>query len=177
MITASPADRQEARSDLRGAFDDAVPTLVAVTVVLAGAVTASGLVHPGPGLHAVLVFAHLACLVVGLGGVLTVDLYGVRWMLGQMSQQELLAAARRTHPQIWMGYLGLVVTGTFLSPTATVLTGVKLLAVLAIGWVGVVAGALFRQGRPRVAYLLAAGTVSQLAWWTATVIGFMRSQG
>lgn len=52
-------------------------------IVLAGVVLGSALVQPPPVVHSVAQFVHLACVVLGLGSVLAVDWFGLRWQLGK----------------------------------------------------------------------------------------------
>jgi hypothetical protein len=124
---------------------------------------------------------HLVCVVAGFGAVLTVDWFSLRWVLRLETIGTVLVTARGAHPLIWTALMGLVVSGTMLGPnTSAGLVRIKLLAVLLVGLNGVLlarAGdrlAAGDDGAPRSAVLtgaVAAG-ISQLGWWTATLIGF-----
>ncbi|MEU7917878.1 hypothetical protein [Micromonospora zamorensis] len=126
-------------------------------------------------------FCHLTCLVVGFGAVLTVDWFSLRWLLRREPLGTVLNAARGAHLLIWLGLVGLLASGAALGPdTSSGLVWVKLLAVLAVGINGLFLGRVRDRlaavdGRPPWSTVLvgvAAATVSQVGWWTATLIGF-----
>lgn len=153
----------------------------ATLLVLAGAVVGSVLMRPPPMVHAAAQFVHLACVVLGLGGVLAVDWVGLRWRLGRATLRELVSTASALATPIWLGLGGLMLSGMFLSPDyGSAITVVKVAVVAVAGVIGVLALALSRRLAARTnpsrrllrAGLLLAAT-SQLAWWTATVIGFL----
>lgn len=165
-----------------------VPVLDPVTAgllvfsALACAVTIASRVQPSEGVRDAATFAHLAFLVVGFGAVLTVDWAGLLWLFGRRELADVLRGAQHVHALIWIGFAGLVATGTLLDPDLTgTLTRVKLGLILLIGWNGVAAVVLERMlatGGPRRAHLLLSGasaTVSQLAWWGAMLIGFLNA--
>ncbi|MCG5449111.1 MULTISPECIES: hypothetical protein [Micromonospora] len=139
-----------------------------------------------PGARMVALFCHLTCLVVGFGAVLTVDWFSLRWLLRQEPLGTVLTAARGAHLLIWLGLVGLLASGTALGPdTSSALVWVKLLAVLVVGINGLFLGRVRDRlvavrGRPPWSALLpgvAAATISQLAWWTATLVGFWNANG
>ncbi|MEU8129598.1 hypothetical protein AB0B68_20480 [Micromonospora sp. NPDC049049] len=151
-----------------------IPILVAPHVTLS------------PGARMVALFCHLTCLVVGFGAVLTVDWFSLRWLLRREPLGTVLTAARGAHLLIWLGLVGLLASGAALGPdTSSGLVWVKLLAVLVVGINGLFLGRVRDrlvavQGRPQWSALLpgvAAATISQLAWWTATLVGFWNANG
>ncbi|WP_435204144.1 hypothetical protein [Micromonospora sp. bgisy143] len=146
------------------------------------AILAAPHVALSPAGRTVALFGHLTCLVVGFGAVLTVDWFSLRWLLRREPLDAVLNAARAAHPLIWLGLVGLVVSGAVLGPdTSSALVWVKLFAVLAVGVNGLFLGRVrdrlvAAQGRPPWAALLpgvAAALTSQLGWWAATLIGFL----
>ncbi len=150
-------------------------------IVLAGVVLGSALVEPPAMVHRVAQFVHLACVVLGLGSVLAVDWFGLRWQLGHGSLREVVTTATALAVPIWLGLGGLMLSGMLLSPDyGSTITLVKVGMVGVAGVVGVLALAVSRRLAARTlpsrrllrAGLLMAAT-SQLAWWTATVIGFL----
>ncbi|MFI5689561.1 hypothetical protein [Streptomyces sp. NPDC051636] len=165
-------------------------TLIAADVLIslawAGSVWAASQVEAGSAVHMVALFLHLGALVIGLGSVLTIDYYGMLWLLGRRSLRQALEFAGPLHVPIWTGLAGLVLSGIALDPDPRApLTRVKLVLVLLIALNGVHAQALHRTlvGRggarpPR--RLLVRGVISavlsQLGWWGAVTIGFLNSQ-
>ncbi|TDE01291.1 hypothetical protein [Jiangella asiatica] len=153
----------------------------ATVLVLAGVVLVSQLIDPSPLVHTVAQFVHLVCVVVGLGSVLAVDWFGLRWRLGRGSVESVVATAGALAVPIWLGLGGLLVSGMLLEPDlSTPLTVVKVVMVAATGVAGVLALAISRRLAIRTApsaRLLRAGlgiaVLSQVGWWTATVIGFL----
>ncbi|MBG6068188.1 hypothetical protein [Micromonospora ureilytica] len=139
-----------------------------------------------PGARMVALFCHLTCLVVGFGAVLTVDWFSLRWLLRREPLGTVLTAARGAHLLIWLGLVGLLASGAVLGPdTSSGLVWVKLLAVLVVGINGLFLGRVRDRlvavrGRPPLSALLpgvAAATISQIAWWTATLVGFWNANG
>ncbi|MGW5556121.1 hypothetical protein ACWER9_02715 [Micromonospora sp. NPDC003944] len=134
-----------------------------------------------PTARMVALFCHLTCLVVGFGAVLTVDWFSLRWVLRREPLGTVLTAARGAHLLIWLGLVGLLASGAALGPdTSSGLIWVKLLAVLVVGVNGLFLGRVRDRlvavrGRPPWSALLpgvAAATISQIGWWTATLVGF-----
>lgn len=149
-------------------------------------VWASTHLQADPVLHTAALFVHLSSLIAGFGAVLVIDYFGLLWLLGRRSLDDVLALAGCLHLPVWAGTAGLMFTGVFLHPDlSSPLTRVKLIAVLVIALNGVCAAALHRRlaglgNGPVPARLLLRGAVaacaSQVGWWTAVVIGFLNSQ-
>ncbi|RZU73050.1 hypothetical protein EV384_1446 [Micromonospora kangleipakensis] len=159
----------------------------AVVGVLAAAIWVSAHihVHVNPVLHRAALFVHLISLVIGFGAVLTVDWFGLMWLLRRRPLQQVLAVADGAHLLIWLGLAGLVASGALLHPDLTSpLTLAKLALVLLVALNGVHAWAVNRRAAAYPANLprrLLARTVlvvliSQVGWWGATVIGFLNSR-
>lgn len=153
----------------------------AALVALGAVVVVSQLLDPHPGVRSVAQFAHLACVVVGLGSVLAVDWFGLRWRLGRVSLESVVATAGALAVPIWLGLAGLLVSGMLLEPDlAAPLTLVKVAMVTATCLAGVLALAVGRRlaarrsPSPRLVRAgLAVAVSSQVAWWSAAVIGFL----
>lgn len=152
---------------------------VAMTVLLVA--WSSQFVHPAPTMHRVAQFAHLMFVVIGLGSVLVVDWYGLRWQLGHTSLESVVATAGMLTIPTWFGLGGLLLSGLFLEPDlAGPMTQVKIGMVAGASVVGVLAVAMQRRlstiGIPRpasvVRFALVLAVASQVCWWSATVIGF-----
>ena len=144
-------------------------------------------VRIGADLHQLALFAHLAALVLGFGAVLTLDWFGLMWMLRRQTLTTLVRVAQVVHTPIWLGLAGLTLSGVLLAPnTSAPLTVVKLVAVLMVALNGLGASkvqerllALDGRTPPRrllLTSVLVAG-ISQAGWWTATVVGFLNAQG
>lgn len=140
------------------------------------------LAEPVPSLA---LFAHLSSLLLGFGAVLLVDWFGLLWLARRRTLADVLRTAKGAHVPTWLGFTGLLVSGALLAPAASPLTSVKLAAVLTVGLNGVLAGALLTrlsryEDRPLPTGLLVraglATTLSQAAWWTAVVIGYLNSR-
>jgi hypothetical protein len=165
------------------------PAYVPVLAILAGwtvMVLTAPHVRAGSDLHRAALFVHLASLVLGFGAVLTLDWSGLMWMLRRHDLLTLVRIAQVVHTPVWLGLAGLALSGMLLGPDTTApLTVVKLLAVLAVAVNGLGAAVVQRRllaldGRipplPLLVTAVAVAGVSQLGWWTATVVGFLNAQ-
>jgi hypothetical protein len=153
------------------------------------AVGLSTVFAPPAWLHASALFLHLASLVVGLGAVLMIEWHALLWATGWSNVRELRQADRTMILPVWAGLAGLLVSGTLLEPDlAQPATLVKLAAVLVLSLNGVALtrwthdlarlppNTHFRMLPPRARVgFVASAVVSQLAWWTAVVIGMLNS--
>ncbi|WP_165873024.1 hypothetical protein [Nocardioides jejuensis] len=138
-------------------------------------------VHLDPWVHDVALFGHLAFLLLGFGAVLSVDSVALQWVVGRRQLHDVVATAGHVQAAIWVGYAGLVASGIVLEPDLTrTVTQIKLGSVLLIGLNGLVATWLHwhlevSSTRRVLAAGMACAAVSQAAWWTATVIGFLNA--
>ena len=137
----------------------------------------------------VLLFLHLASLILGLGSVLVTDLYGLLWLWDRMRFKQVIRVSSVTSMFIWLGWLGLVITGVpmlIIIGEISNLTILKLFFVVLVGVNGVVLHFLQQELRafkedgdvPNIFMfrMVAAISVSQLGWWGAAIIGFLNSQ-
>lgn len=168
--------------------------MVAYALVAAAwalAAWAGTVLAPPDWLHGVALFAHLASLVVGLGAVLMIEWHALLWATGWSNVRELRQADRTMILPVWVGLGGLLVSGALLEPDpAQPATLVKLGAVLVLSLNGVALTkwtsdlarlpptARFHSlpSGVRVGFVTSA-VISQLAWWTAVIIGLMNSTG
>lgn len=131
-------------------------------------------------------FVHLSSLIISFGAVLAVDWFALLWLLGRQSLVDLTKLSAAAHLPIWLGLLGLVLSGALLRPDLSQpLTWLKLTLVLLVTLNGLRAHAIgeqlarFQAGTVPYWLLRRAGgatAVSQLGWWGATVIGFLNVQ-
>jgi hypothetical protein len=162
---------------------------VAVAAGWAVAIWVSTLLAPPPWMHTIALFVHLASLIVGFGAVLMVDWYALLWVTEWRSVRDLRQVDITLKLPIWIGIIGLLASGALLQPDLDApLTLVKLGAVLVLSLNGVaitrwtVHLARFpRKTRfrslPRAARarFISSAVISQVAWWTAVVIGMLNS--
>lgn len=135
------------------------------------------------------VFLHLVGVIVGLGAVITVDTAGLLWVFNQVVAEQLIWLSGVAQKLIWGAVIWQLVTGAYLLDLSTITwqTEIKLIAVAVL----IINGVLLDQLRKSIAAskesnfwhlpknlqlksIILIG-VSQLAWWTAVLIGFLRS--
>jgi hypothetical protein len=142
----------------------------------------STLIQPEPWMQTVALFGHLICLAVGFGSVIAVDWYGLLFLLRLVPMRAVLMQAHRMTPLIWLGLLGLVVTGSILKPELDQsMVLLKMAAVLGTAVIGVLALGVKRQMLRVEPYLprslmlrgMVLTAASQSLWWTAIVVGFL----
>ena len=162
---------------------------VAIAAGWAAAIYVSTLLVPPPWLHTSALFVHLASVIVGLGAVLMVDWYALLWVTEWRTVRDLRQVDITLKLPIWIGIIGLLASGALLHPDlGSPLTLVKLGAVLVLSLNGVAitrwTTSLARFPRktrftslPRAARLqfITSAVISQIAWWTAVVIGMLNS--
>ena len=149
----------------------------------------STLLAAPPWLHTTALFVHLASVIIGLGAVLMVEWYGLLWMTEWRSVRDVRQVDLTLRLPIWAGIVGLLASGALLQPDLeSPATLVKLGAVLVLSLNGVAITRwsihLARFPRrmrfsslPRKAQFsfMSSAVISQLAWWTAVVIGMLNS--
>lgn len=159
-----------------------VATGLALTSLGAGALWTACHIAPDAVLHDAALFAHLACLVVGFGAVLTVDWVALLWLARRCELRDVLRQAGHVQVPIWAGYAGLVVSGVMLEPDLTSpITRAKLAMVLLIGWNGLLAMWLHARltedpCRFHLGVSTLTASLSQIGWWGAMLIGFVNSR-
>lgn len=174
-----PRHRRSPRSRSRTAA-----AVVAVALGWLLVVWAAPKIQVGPGLAELARFGHLAALVVGFGAVLTVEWFGLMWLLRRRPLSAVVQVAQGAHTPIWLGLAGLALTGMVLAPEQLTMPGtLKLGVVLVVALNGVYAARVQRllsasAPTPPRQVLTRVGItamVSQLGWWTAVIIGFLSS--
>jgi hypothetical protein len=134
----------------------------------------------------ILLFIHLASLILGFGSVMVTDLYGLLWMRNRVRVAQVVKVSGVTEIFIWIGWAGMVVTGIpliILKGEIDNLMIMKFFFVVLVGVNGVPLHYLhksllqFKESdvvpniflfRTTLAIL-----VSQLGWWGAVAIGFL----
>ena len=131
---------------------------------------------------------HLLAFGLGFGTMMLVDIVGALWVLGRVKASQLIWLTGVAQKVIWGSIIVLVISGSFLLPEViSVRTRIKLVAVVVLIANGfgldVVRTRLISLGQddfwklPRKFQLrsILAISLSQLAWWTAVIIGFLNS--
>lgn len=134
----------------------------------------------------ILLFVHLAGLVLGFGSVMVTDLYGALWLTGRQPYQQVVAVSAVTEKFIWIGWSIMVTAGIpliVIKGEIDNLMWIKLFFVALIGANGI---ALYRvQQRASdfgpgdelpsrfVVWSALSLLVSQIGWWGAMLIGFL----
>jgi hypothetical protein len=138
--------------------------------------------------HYIPLFIHILSLVIGFGGVIVVDTFGLLWLLKKIPLKTVTNTAEITQRLIWIGWFGLVISGSVLlyqQGTIRDLTWIKLFLVAMLGANGIflhfIKKSMERLGDveviPKVIMFRTslASTISQLGWWGAMIIGFMNT--
>ena len=136
----------------------------------------------------IVLFVHLLSLVVAYGAVMVVDWAGLWFVLRKRSKEDLLKLTDITQPLIWLGLVGLVVSGILLHPNLSKpLTQLKMFLVFIIFINGLnlhfVQKAMRTEGvetfwqlpRKLIVWSVVSISVSQLAWLGAMIIGFINA--
>ena len=170
----------------RGIVDYAAVTAAWAVVVVA----AAAFPLDNPHVSRVALFFHLISMAIGFGAVVMIDAYGLLWLFGDRTVEELVDLGRVAHSVIAVAVGGLLGSGIALQPDlSTPLARFKMLLVLALMLNGLVAQRMLQRLRqklppttrgasiPWVAFQrgLAAALVSQASWWGAIAIGFITS--
>lgn len=138
-----------------------------------------------PELRTGALLVHLSALVIGFTAVLVLDWYALLWLRGRRSAAQLTRVASTAQLPIWLGLVGLVLSGALCQPHfALRLTWVKLGLALLVVLNGLYAHAvgecLVRADAETIPpgllrHVAAAAIVSQLGWWGAVIIGFVNT--
>ncbi|MGI8415870.1 MAG: hypothetical protein ACR2P2_06595 [Nakamurella sp.] len=149
----------------------------------------SGFARPSAGWQHSAIAIHLLSLVVALGATVQIDWHGLLWIIGRRGLHEALRVADAARPLIWLGFGGLLASGTLLEPDLDELrTWVKLACVLIIGLNGAVVDGVGRKlsrGPAGIGFsnvpaslrhrMLGMTAISAASWWAAGVIGALTS--
>ena len=132
---------------------------------------------------------HLVGFALGFGAVMLVDTAGLLWVMKRAKAEQVGWISGIAQKLIWAAVAIQVVTGSMLLEPehVTVRTKIKLAAVVVLAINGLVLDRLRKTmlaqkqsdfwKTPRSFQLasVASISISQLCWWTATIIGFIAS--
>ncbi len=134
----------------------------------------------------IVLFVHLSGLVLGFGSVLVTDLYGALWLLGRQPYRQVVAVSAVTEKFVWAGWSVMVAAGVpllVIKGQIDNLMWIKLFFVALIGVNGLVLNRVqqradeFGPGDELPSRFVVWSTlslfVSQIAWWSAVLIGFL----
>ncbi len=137
----------------------------------------------------ILLFIHLVSLLVGFGSVLVIDTFGLLWLLKKVKLSFVNSVANVTQRLIWLGWLGLVLSGVpllYMKGSISGLTTLKIAFVLMIGLNGVflhfikksMDGVTDDSVLPNITKfrITLATFISQFGWWGAIIIGFLNNK-
>jgi len=144
---------------------------------------------PPEWVHVVMLFVHLASIIVGLGSAVLLEVNGFLWTVGRESLDDLRRTERSVSALAWLGIIGLFASGAFLEPNLEdPLTVIKMAAVLVVAMNGVAMTRLTAELRrlpPRMRFpslplrlriwCVWSAAVSQAGWWTAVIIGMLNT--
>jgi len=165
--------------------------VVAVTVSWFVVVVVATLVGSFAGIRQAALFGHLVFLAIGFGAVLAIGLYSLALLLRWVRVSRVVMLALALDPLIWVGLIGLCLTGILLNPDlGSAWTWVSLLAVLGVGINGLAnRDVMIELGRlPGKAGRRAIGpellrravrvsAITQAGWWITVLIGFLSMPG
>ncbi|MET3174782.1 UNVERIFIED_ORG: hypothetical protein ABIB52_002633 [Arthrobacter sp. UYCu721] len=141
------------------------------------------------GIHRLALSAHVLAMVLAFGAVIVVDWVGFLRLIGKRGLHDTSRLESAAAPLIWIGLVGLLLTGAFIRPDITnPATQLKMCCVLGLMLNGISlvpamrtlhalpGGTMFRDVAANLrARLLVALVLSQSFWWTAIMIGFANS--
>jgi hypothetical protein len=133
----------------------------------------------------IVLFFHVVSFITGFGAVIVIDTFGLLWLAKKVELKQVTKVASVTQGLIWLGWTGLVVTGTYLliqKGTVSNLTMIKLFFVAMLGFNGIL---LHRLKKVMDVYaekndvpdlykfrIGLSSFMSQLGWWGALIIGY-----
>ncbi|MEI7818671.1 MAG: hypothetical protein WCI47_00985 [bacterium] len=135
----------------------------------------------------VILFIHLVGFGLGLGAVIFIDLVGLLWVFGKTTVSKVSWLSGIAQKIIWTAVIIQVISGGILLEPVNVTSGtkIKLFAVVVLAVNGLFLDRIRHQliayeqddfwKLPRKFQVISVGSISlsQLCWWTATIIGFI----
>src|SRR3989338_10640549 len=128
---------------------------------------------------------HLASLIVGMGAVVVIDVFGFLWLFKKIKTTFIIRVAHITQRLIWIGWAGLVLSGIgliILKGYIDNLTMIKLYFVALVGANGIFLHTIKKsfEALPDLATVPAwlkfricfATAISQIGWGRAIALGF-----
>jgi|GEM_PF-1867342 len=137
-------------------------------------------------MHKTILFIHLVSLIVAYGTIMFVDFYGLFWAFGKRTNEQVMQISGPAQVLVWGGLLGLVTTGIIMRPDLSrPLTIFKMAAVFIIVVNGFNLDLVQRKLKeskgldfwklPKkiIFWSVTSLVLSQLAWMSATIAGFI----
>ena len=128
---------------------------------------------------------HIVSLIVGMGAVIVIDVFGLLWIFKKVELVFVAKVANTTQKLIWIGWVGLVLSGVgliFIKGYVDNLTFIKLFFVALVGFNGVllhfvkksIESVVGEDVPTKLKFNIAfTSTISQIGWWGAITIGFL----
>ncbi|HEY4506693.1 MAG TPA: hypothetical protein VJH71_00820 [Candidatus Paceibacterota bacterium] len=133
----------------------------------------------------IFLFAHIIFLITGFGTVLVIDFFGLLWFRKKISTDNLLLTTGHAQKLIWLGWIGLVISGVGLITIKGYLdnlTQIKLFFVILVGLNGIFLNKIHRllsnldnneMSKHLKFKIILTSIISQIGWWGAITIGFL----
>lgn len=134
----------------------------------------------------ILLFVHIAGLVLGFGSVMVTDLYGTLWLAGRQPYRQVVDVSAVTEKFVWIGWSIMVAAGIPLLVIKGEIDNLMWIKLFFVALIGVNGLALARvQQRAGdfgpddelpsrfVVWSALSLLVSQIGWWGAMSIGFL----
>lgn len=138
---------------------------------------------------AIKIFIHIVSMIVGFGAVIVIDTFGLLWIIKKVKLSQVNFVANITQKLIWIGWVGLVLSGTALlweKGFIDNLTWIKLFFVALLGLNGIFLHFIKKSSQhltddmemPALIRfrITLASTISQAGWWGALVIGVLHHE-
>jgi hypothetical protein len=141
----------------------------------------------------IFLFIHVISFIIGFGSVITVDTFGLLWILKKVKLSAVNTVANVSEKLIWLGLTGLILSGSGLLWIKSdglsyidQLTQMKLFFVALLALNGIFLAFIKKSTAhltdndemPLLARfrITLASTISQMGWWSALTIGFLHRQ-
>ncbi len=131
-------------------------------------------------------FIHVISFIIAIGSVITIDTFGLMWMVKHMKLSQVHQVANVSTKLIWLGLTGLILSGIGLITLKGYIDNLTMIKLFFVGLVAV-NGVFLHFIKKNVEKLgdvdalpareqfrmAVASTISQVGWWSAFAIGFV----
>jgi hypothetical protein len=137
----------------------------------------------------IFLFSHLVFLIIGFGAVVVIDTCGLLWLLNKIKLSFVGKVAKITQPLIWIGWVGLVLSGApllYIKDSINGITILKIFFVVLVGINGIYLHFIKKtldkiNNNEKIPKILEfrigfATLISQIGWWGSIIIGFLNNK-